>query len=159
MSKTTLYEYLEALKDVFFIFILHKFSFSLKKPEQTLPKVYLVDNGILYVNGIRDKGKLMENLVLVELKRRGKKVYYWSNNYELDFVIREGKKIRQLIQVCYDISDYETKEREIKALIKASKELNCKDLLCITWDYEGIEKIDRKKIKFLPLWKWLLNFY
>jgi len=158
VSKTTLYEYLEALKDVFFAFTLYKFSFSLRKSEQTLPKVYLVDNGILYVNGIRDKGKLMENLVLVELKRRDKNVYYWSNNYEVDFVIREAKKIRQLIQVCYDVSDYETKEREIKALIKASKELKCKDLLCITWDYENLEKIDGKKIKFLPLWKWLLDF-
>jgi len=158
VSKTTLYEYLEALKDVFFIFTLHKFSFSLRKSEQTLPKVYLVDNGILYVNGIRDKGKLMENLILIELKRRGKNVYYWSNNYEVDFVIINGKKIEQLIQVCYDISDYETKEREVKGLIKAEESLKCKNLLCITWDYEGEEKIKGKKIKFVPLWKWLLSF-
>ena len=158
VSKTTLYEYLEALKDVFFVFPVHKFSYSLKKSEQTLPKIYLVDNGILYINGVREKGKLMENLVLVELKRRDKNVYYWSNSYEIDFVVTNGKKIEQLIQVCYDISNYETKEREIKALLKASKELKCKNLFCITWDFEGEEKIERKKIKFVPLWKWLLGF-
>jgi len=56
VTKTTLYEYLEALKDVFFVFTLHRFSYSLKKIEQTLPKIYLVDNGILYTNGITDKG-------------------------------------------------------------------------------------------------------
>lgn len=157
VTKTTLYEYLEALKDVFFVFTLHRFSYSLKKIEQTLPKIYLVDNGILYTNGITDKGKLMENLVLTELKRRGKDIYYWSNSYEIDFVVREKKKIKQLIQVCYDVTEYETKEREIKGLLKASKELKCKDLVVITWDYEAEEKINRRKIKFIPLWKWLLR--
>ncbi len=157
VTKTTLYNYLEALKDVFFVFTLHRFSYSLKKMEQTLPKIYLVDNGILYVNGVDDKGKLMENLVLVELKRRGKDVYYWSNNYEIDFVVRERKAIKQLIQVCYDITEYETKEREIKALLKASRELGCKNLLIITWDYEDEEKIGNRRIKLIPLWKWLLQ--
>jgi len=157
VSKTTLYEYLEALKDVFFVFPVHKFSYSSRKSEQTLPKVYLVDNGILYFSEVKDKGKLMENLVLIELKRRGKNVYYYSNNHEVDFVVAKGKRIEQLIQVCYDISDYETKEREIKGLLKASEELKCKNLLCITWDFEGEEKIKGKKIKFIPLWKWLLN--
>ena len=156
-SKTTLYEYLEALKDVCFSFTLHKFTPSLRKSEQTLPKVYLVDNGILYVNGIREKGKLMENLVLIELKRREKEVYYWLNNYEVDFVIVKGRRARQLLQVCYDISDYETKERKVKALVKASDVLKCKDLLCITWDYEGEERLKQKKIRFVPLWKWLLE--
>jgi len=157
VSKTTLYEYLEALKDVFFVFPVHRFSHSLRKSEQTLPKVYLVDNGILYTNGIRDKGKLLENLVLVELKRRGKEVYYYSNNYELDFVVAKGKTVEQLIQVCYDISDYETKEREIKSLLKTSELLRCKNLIVITWDYEGEEEFKGKKIKFIPLWKWLLH--
>ena len=159
VSKTTLYEYLEALKDVFFVFPVHKFSFSLKKSEQSLPKIFLIDNGILYVNGVRGKGKLMENLVLIELKRRGKKVYYWTNNYEIDFVVRNGEKVEQLIQVCYDLSDYETKKREIKALVKGSEELRCRDLLVITWDFEGEEEVKGKRIKFLPLWKWLLGVY
>jgi len=67
-------------------------------------------------------------------------------------------RIKQLIQVCYDIEDFSTREREIKALLKASDELRCKNLLCITWDYEDLEVIEGKKIKFLPLWKWLLDF-
>ncbi|RLG44455.1 MAG: hypothetical protein DRN81_04560, partial [Thermoproteota archaeon] len=81
----------------------------------------------------------------------------WSNSYEVDFVVANGEKIEQLIQVCYDLSDYETKEREVKSLVEGSEELRCKDLLCITWDFKGEEKIDRKKIKFVPLWKWLLT--
>ncbi len=158
VGKTTLYEYLEALKDVFFVFSAHKFSYSLRKSEQTLPKVYLVDNGILYVNGIRDKGKLMENLVFVELKRRGKTIYYYSDNYEVDFVVVEGKRVEQLIQVCYDVSDFGTMEREIKGLMEASERLKCRNLLCVTWDYEGEKSVKGRKIKFVPLWKWLLRW-
>ena len=63
--------------------------------------------------------------------------------------------------MCYDISNYNTREREIKSLIKASKELKCSDLLIITMDYENEELFNldsnRKKIKFVPLWKWLLS--
>jgi len=72
-------------------------------------------------------------------------------------VIKEGLKVKQLIQVTYVSSRNEIKKREIKALLKASEELKCKDLLMITWDYEGEEEIKGKKIKFKPLWKWLLK--
>jgi len=61
------------------------------------------------------------------------------------------------VQVCYDIEDPVTKEREIKALLKASMELKCSDLLVITWDREGEESIGNKKVVYVPLWKWLLK--
>jgi len=67
-------------------------------------------------------------------------------------------KVKQLIQVTYASGRDEIEKREIKALLKASEVLKCRDLLVITWDYGGEESIDNKKIKFVPLWKWLLNF-
>ena len=76
----------------------------------------------------------------------------------MDLVIKEGLKVKQLIQVSFASDKNEINEREIKSLLKASELLKCKDLLCITWDYEGVETIKRKKIKFLPLWKGLLDF-
>lgn len=86
-------------------------------------------------------------------------IYYWKNQtgLEVDFVIEEGLKIRQLIQVCYDIEDPDTKQRELKALKKASLELDCSDLLVVTWDYEGEEMFNNMKIVYVPLWKWLLG--
>ena len=66
-------------------------------------------------------------------------------------------KAKKLIQVCYDVQDYDTKNREIKSLIKASKELKCNNMFVITEDYAKEEKIKGKKIKFIPLWRWLLN--
>ena len=90
-------------------------------------------------------------------------VYYWKNvqNEEVDFLIKKGTLVKQLIQVCSDIKNSETKNREIRALIKAGEDLKCKDLLMITDDYEGEEKtewFDKKAIiKFIPAWKWLLE--
>jgi len=159
VSKNSLYSYVEALQDVFFIFPIKKFSYSYRNIEQSIPKVYIIDNGILTFTGIEDKGKLIENLVFIELKRIGEEIYYWKSpeDYEVDFLVKEKRKVKQLIQVCYDISDIETREREIKALLKASEELKCKDLLVITADYEREEKIKGKKIKFISLWRWLLQ--
>ena len=86
-------------------------------------------------------------------------ICYWKDNSgkEVDFLIKEGLKVKQLIQVCYDIENTEVKAREIKSLLKASRELNCKDLLVVTWNFEKEEKIEDKKIRFISLGKWLLE--
>ena len=75
----------------------------------------------------------------------------------MDFVVKKGNKISRLIQVCFDITNIDTKKRETENLLLASEELRCKDLTVITWDYESMEIINTKKIKYIPLWKWLLG--
>jgi len=162
VSKKTLYRYADMLEDAQFCFFLRKFSFSERESLLSIPKVFLNDPGIANygrTTKFDEIGKLMENAVFLELKRRKLETFYWRDyqGNEIDFIVSKGKKIEQLIQVCYDISDYETKEREIKGLLKASESLKCKNLLCITWDYEGEEEIKGNKIKFVPLWKWLMN--
>ncbi|MFW5846901.1 MAG: ATP-binding protein [Nanoarchaeota archaeon] len=159
VSKDSVYKYLTYLEDAFFVFSLNKFSLSYKKAEQSIPKIFFVDNGLLYNNGVDDLGRLMENLVFVELKRRNKEISYYKNSFnkEVDFVVKKGKKIKQLIQVCYNLEDYNTLEREVSSLISVAKEFKCNNLLLISWSEE--KKIKRKslEIKFIPLWKWLLE--
>ena len=162
VSKNTLYNYVEYFSDSLVLYTLRKYSRSYKEVEQTIPKIYLVDNGLLIVNGVESTSRLMENLFFSELLKKGfipneNLFYFSSNNKEVDFVIKSGEKVKQLIQVCYNVEDFNTKEKEVSALVKASKELNCNDLNVITWDYEKVEKHDGKKINFLPLWKWLLE--
>jgi predicted AAA+ superfamily ATPase len=106
----------------------------------------------------------MENVVAIELKRRIPllEIYYWkeyrkAEGKEVDFVVRENFSVKQLIQVTYASNRNEVEKREIEALIKASGLLKCNDLLVITWNYEDIVEISNKKIKFVPLWRWLLN--
>jgi hypothetical protein len=142
------------------IFFLPKFSFSLKEQVLNPKKVYSIDLGLRNLISFKfseDIGRLIENLVFLELFRN-KKLYYWkSQREEVDFVIKKENKIEQLIQVCYSLEDEKTKKREIKGLLNASDELKCKNLLVISWDYEGEEEFRGKKIIFVPLWKWLLE--
>ena len=162
VGRKTLYSYSLLLEDVMFSFLLHKFSFSTRKTMLSIPKIYLNDTGLInhtFLNFSENIGQLIENAVFLELKRREKEIYYWKDysGKEVDFVVKEGLDVGQLIQVCYDISGSETKERELKSLIKASNELKCDNLLVITWDYEGEEEFKGKRIRFLCLWRWLLG--
>jgi len=165
-STLTVEKYIEYIKEAYLIFTLERFSFKAKEFLKAPKKAYVVDNGLK--NAISQKtskeiGSAIENLVFLELKHKGlkenKNIFYLklNNDEEVDFLIKEGLDIKQLIQVTYASSKDEIEKREIKALKKASESLECKDLLCITWDYEDEIKKDGKKIKFIPLWKWLLQ--
>ena len=163
-SVLTLQNYLRYLEEAYLVFHLDRFSFKKKEQIRTAKKIYLIDNGFILAKSFQfseNTGKLMENLVFSELLKRGFKpnetLFYYKtrNQKEIDFVLKEGIKVKNLIQVCY-LSDSEIK-REISALIEASQELNCDNLTILTWDKEGEEKIKNKKIKFIPLWKWLVE--
>ena len=161
VSKNTLYTYFGYFEDSFIVFPLKRFSYSYKNIESSISKIYLVDNGLLSLQGIRDYGRLIENIVFIELKRRSKgDLFYYksTSGREIDFIIKEGKKVSELIQVCYMLDDFVTKEREIKALLQGSEELQCDNLLIITWDYEAVEIVSGKNVRYVSLCKWLLDY-
>lgn len=169
-SVHTLQKYLNYLEEAFIFFSLSKFSYKVKEQITSNKKIYCIDNGFINAKGFnfsQNLGRLYENLVAIELKKQeidGKiNLYYWKNpqQEEVDFVVKEGIKIKQLIQVCYNLENNDTKSREIRALLKAGKELKCKNLVIITSDKKGEEDVVwfgiKGKIKFVPLWKWLLS--
>lgn len=163
----TVKNYVSYIQEAFLIAVLERFSPKLKQQAIAPKKVYAIDQGFCNFIGFRlseDRGRILENVVCIELLRKkarnhGMELYYWKDHQqnEVDFVIKKGRKVAQLIQVCYDISDPTTKEREIKALLKASEELGCRDLLVITSEKEGEETIDGKRITYVPLWRYLLQ--
>ena len=168
VSVRTISKWVEYLKMAFLVFELQRFSPKLRQQFMAPRKVYCVDNGITNVIGFKiseNLGKLMENLVAVELLRRKSywfdewEIYYWKNHQqnEIDFVVKEKSDIKQLIQVTYASKKDEIERREIRSLIKGSGEFKCNDLLIITWDYEDELKFNSKTIKCIPLWKWLLR--
>ena len=125
-------------------------------------KIYCIDNGIVNVVGFKTSGnigKIYENTVANELLLRGLKIYYWKNRQqeEVDFVVTHGTQVNQLIQVCYELETMDTRQREVKSLIKAMDAFKLKEGLILTNTFEGREKIDGKNIVYLPLWKWLLR--
>lgn len=107
-----------------------------------------------------DKGRALENAVFIELLRRKKapdNIYYLKlrSGKEIDFVV--GWKSTKLIQVCYEISSNDVKNRETSALVEAAKALKLKEGTVITYDYGGIESIDGIKIVYLPFWEWAIT--
>ncbi|RLJ07529.1 MAG: AAA family ATPase [Candidatus Aenigmatarchaeota archaeon] len=165
VSNKTVYTYSAYLEEVFFAFFLRKFYFSYKKSLLSMPKIYINDTGLAsnLISFSSDTGKFMENLVFLELKKKELnnifEIFYWKDyqGREVDFVVKEGLKVKQLIQVTYASGRDEIEKREIRSILKASKELGCKNLLIITWDFEGEEILERQKVRFVPLWKWLLG--
>ncbi len=164
----TLRNWLGFLENAYLGFVLKRYSPKLKEQMISPKKFYCIDTGLANTISFRiseDFGRLMENLVAVELMRRrsyrygSEEIYYWKDyrQHEVDFVIKNGVNIKQLIQVTCMESRDEIERREIRALLKAGRELKCRNLLVITWDYEGEETSEGRKIKFVPLWRWLLD--
>ncbi|MBN2603278.1 MAG: ATP-binding protein [Candidatus Thermoplasmatota archaeon] len=166
IGKTTILNYLNYVESSYFTYSLPIISKKVKDQLQYPRKVYFIDNGFINTLSTRytkNNGRLFENIVAIDLLRKYSQnnnieLYYWKDRTgkEVDFVIKEDLKIKQLIQVCYDVEYYDTKKREIDALVKAGDELKCKNLMIITKDYEETEQIKNKEIKFIPLTKWLL---
>jgi len=164
IGKSTLYDYVEKLQDTLAVFFVKKYSEKISLRESWPKKIYICDTGISKVIRFsEDLGKLMENVVFIELMRKTNEnpileiFYFKVDGSEVDFVLKEGLKVRQLIQVTYSSSKDEIEKREIKSLVKASQLLKCKNLLVITWDYEDETKVENRKIVFQPLWKWLIS--
>ena len=109
----------------------------------------------------------MENLVAIRLYRDelagGARVFYWQDpqKAEVDFVVFRNRRVEQLIQVCVDASDDKTQEREVRGLLKASRELGCEDLLLLTESDEGVEEVSwhgmNGVIRRMPIADWLLD--
>ena len=166
-EESTVKNYIFYLKEVFLLPVLEKFSFKLKEITRAQRKVYSIDTGLANYFSFQfssNHGRLIENVVLLKLYQDIAKsnwpgeVYYFQDykGREVDFVIKDKKKIIQLIQVSDNISKIKTKEREIKSLLTGSKELRCDNLLIITMDKDGEEMANGKKIKYVSLWRWLL---
>jgi hypothetical protein len=166
----TIMKYIDFLEEAFLFFTVKAFSYKRKEQVKSPKKIFAIDNGFAYAKSggfSPNIGRLFENIAAIELKKRELQgyieLYYYKNpqGYEVDFVIKEGTRIAQLIQVSHDLSSEKTKQREIRALLHASKESGCGELLVLTDNYEAEEDVEwfgfRGKIRFKSLWKWLLE--
>jgi predicted AAA+ superfamily ATPase len=167
LTTSTIEKYSHYLETAYLLFFVKRFSFKFKEQEKSPRKVYSVDTGLANTLGFRfleNRGRAAENLVLLELMRRkalnpSLEIYYWKDalHQEVDFIVKEGLKVQQMIQVCWNVEAPQTRNREIRALLKAMEEFKVSTSLVITEDQESEEKINDKRILFQPLWKWLLT--
>lgn len=159
---TTIERFSDNLTAPFLFSFVNKFAFSLKEQAVNPRKIYAGDvglrNAISFQSG-EDKGKLLENIVFLYLQKSGKEIFYYKtkNNLEVDFLIQERQKVKQLIQVCLTLKKFDTREREIKALRAAMEELRLSTGFIITEDEEEVMGVAGKTIIVKPAWKWLLE--
>lgn len=143
-----------------------RFSFKFKEQEKSPRKVYAVDTGLAQAVGFEfsgNYGRYLENAVYLELLRQqadnpDQEIYYWKDvqHHEADFVIKEKNKVKQLVQVVWEMSDDKTQVREKKNLLKAMEEFGLTEGLIITGDSSSKELFGNKKIVTIPVGKWLL---
>lgn len=163
ISQGTLYEMADLAESVYLYKSISKFDFSLVKRENADKKNYFIDNGMLRAlnNSFSENyGMLLENLVFWQLYRQYGSIYttdiyyYKDQTYECDFILyKEGGKALP-IQVCWSIDATDTKDREIKALLKACRMTDSKSGIIITYETEAEMEIDEIKIAVIPAWKW-----
>lgn len=158
----TVKNYIDFLEEAYLIFSVARYDYSLKKQIRNERKIYGIDTGMISEVAFSfsaDSGRILENLVFLELKRRGREIYYYrdkGNKYECDFLIREGRKITAAIQVT-DRLDVNNKEREVQGLVAALREHKLKEGIILTGSESGEIKSDGFKIKVRPVWQWLLE--
>ena len=169
-TANTISKWIGYLESAYLFFRLERFSSKLKDRIKAPKKVYMMDTGVLcaiYSEAESMKGRMIENLAAIELRRRiaywhrDCEIYYWkgANQEEVDFLIRKAGKTIVLVQVTYASERSEIKEREIKALLSASRDLKCNNLFVISWDYSGKIKVGSKMIEVIPLWRWLVDYW
>ena len=153
----TIINYIEYAKDAWLISSIQNIAGKLVDKE-TNPKYYFTDNGILNLFLLDGNTSLLENLIAINLLRkygRNESVFFYNKGVEVDFYIPEEAIA---IQVCYDLNNSDgTFDREMDALLKLPKVLECKKLMIITRDSEQTLNIDNKTIEVISVWKWLLN--
>ncbi|MEA3494718.1 MAG: ATP-binding protein [Bacteroidota bacterium] len=167
IGKNTISEYIGFIEGSYFFRFLTCFSFKVRKSMMLPRKVYCIDRiflSALSTKFSKNTGWYYENTVASSLFNTDKEVYYWKSvdsSYEVDFVIRKEEKTIALVQVSFDIENQDTLKRELRALITASKELNCDKLILITRSED--RKVEdewfgtKATITMMPLWKWLIS--
>ena len=158
-NSITVKEYISYLNNSYLFFELLKFSYSIRQQLNSPRKIYLVDSAFNQVCGInfsQNKGKILENAVFVELKRRNKEAYYYSNKNECDFIIKGGTRITEAIQVCYVLDDA-SREREINGLLEAMDKFKLKEGIILTREQTEEITRDGKKIQIMPVFRWLVE--
>jgi predicted AAA+ superfamily ATPase len=161
-SMNTIKNFADYFENCYLIFLVKKFDYSLKKQFVAFKKIYCIDNGLAGAVAFqfsKNRGKYLENLVFLELRRRFPEIYYYNtkNGMEVDFLVKNRPRQLQLIQVTESLFDADVRKREITSLERAMEELKLKKSLVLTNDESEILKVKTRSIEVKPIYQWLLQ--
>ena len=155
-SKDSLYLYYKHFLESMLIFEMRKFSPSAYKRLRNPPKIYLVDTGISRHVSSSDTGRLLENTVYLELRRRGFEMFYYNEKNECDFIMKDQQGGLACAQVTFELNE-KNRIREIAGLVDACKALGLKDGTIFTYDEEEHFRAEGINISVIPFWRWSLT--
>lgn len=159
-TKNDLYDFMQYLADVYLVYRVPLWSRSEKARQVNPQKVYVIDPGLLEATSLdltEDRGAILENVVYMHLRRGGHEMGYYisRDGFEVDFVAsRGGRRKPDLIQVCWSMADEATRDREMRGLLAAMKELRISRGTIVTWLDEDLSN---EQVAIVPAWKWLLE--
>lgn len=161
-SPHTIANYCNYLEHCYLCFFVNRYSHSLQKQIQYNKKCYMIDPALIRTIGFRtseDKGRLLENIVFLRLKTQKNEIYFHKDKKECDFILREGNRVTQAIQVTTTLSNEEVKIREISGLVEAMITYNLPEGLILTENEQDSITINGLLITVIPIWKWLTSSY
>ena len=156
-SKRTISNYLHYLQEAFFVIVNDKFSFSPRRRIMNPKKIYLTDTGFAALGRpfAENRGKILENVVAIELFRRRTELYYFKNSNACDFIVKQGPRPTHAIQVCWELTERNEK-REFNGIADALKSLDLPSAMILTYAQEEDREVNGRRVSVLPVWKWLL---
>ena len=146
--------YTTYLSEAYLVFEVPRFSWKTKEQIRYPRKIYTIDTGLrnsVAFRFSRDVGKAVENIIFMQLKRRGKNIYYWHNRHEVDFVVEDKGKLT-LVN-----SAWEVKKRAVEGIVEAARDLGIKEGTIVTESTTKTERLKGITVNFISLWEWLLG--
>lgn len=159
IGNNILYDYTEYIQVSFASVMIPKFDYSLVRQEKSEKKVYSIDTGILTAvdySFSENHGKLLENLVALELIKSGREIMYFNDTRECDFIMME-KKDYSALQICYSLAEDETFEREVEGILRACEKLKINKGTIVTFDDEQVIQRGDIAIQVKPAFKFILE--
>jgi len=157
-SKDLLFRYYRHFLQSMLIFEVRKFAESTYKRMRNPPKIYLTDTGLGKRISSRDSGRSLENIVFLELKRRGGKIFYYDERGECDFIAKSEDHPLLPVQVCFELTEVNS-EREIRGVVEACHWVGVKEGMILTFDDEKELSVEGVNISVLPAWKWCIETF
>ena len=162
ITKSTVSDYIKWFEDAYFLFTVQIFDASVSRRNVNTKKIYCIDHALIMSvsSGILiNTGHLLKNVVFIELRRKYTDIYYYrtQSGLEVDFIVLQRNRAKQLIQVSETLIDAKTCKREIKALEQAMVEQNLKEGVIVTRSEEERVETESGLISIIPVWRFLLE--
>ena len=158
-SSETVKDYISYLEETYLVGLLPKYDVKVGEQIKSPKKIYFIDNALVGIIGFSfsgNEGSRLENAVYIELRRRGKELFYHNDGNECDFIVREGLRITVAYQVCVSMQEEKTRQRELEGIRSAMKAYSLSEGYIITREETEDVKVEEGVVHLVSFARWIL---